>query len=79
MTDRKVKQEAAARLLHERRGSFEVQTTLELLNLLLEGSKNNLLACQEIDFLKLQGEAQAYDKLIRLITRPSLNLQNTKE
>lgn len=77
--DRKARQERAAKELHERRGTHEVHTTLELLNLLLEGAKNNLLTCEPNEFIRLQGEAQAYDKLIRLITRPSIKLQNLKE
>lgn len=77
--DRKVRQDQAAKELHERRGTHEVRTALELLEMLLEGAKNNLLTCEQNEFNRLQGEAQAYDKLIRLITRPSINLQNTKE
>lgn len=79
MMEPKAKQDQAVRLLHEHRGTFEVQTTLELLNLLLEAAKNNLLTCDPNAFNRLQGEAQAYDKLIRLITRPSPNLPKLKE
>lgn len=77
--ERKVRQEQAAKELHERRGTHEVRTVLELLAALLEGAKNNLLTCDLNEFNRLQGEAQAYDKLIRLITRPGINLQNPKE
>lgn len=79
MMDRKAKQERAAKELHERRGTHEVHTLLDLLNTLLEATKNNLLTCELNEFNRLQGEAQAYDKLIRLITRPSINLQSIKE
>jgi hypothetical protein len=79
MDQKKAKMEMLARTLHERRGTHEVHTALELLDGLLEGVKNNLLTCDSNAFNRLQGEAQAYDKLIRLITRPSINLQKAKE
>lgn len=79
MMQRKAKQESLVRNLQERRGTADVHMMLELLDMLLEGAKNNLLTCVENEFNRLQGEAQAYDKLIRLITRPSPSLQNPKE
>lgn len=79
MDQRKVKQDALIKALQERRAAYEVQTTLDLLGILLEGAKNNLLTCDQNEFNRLQGEAQAYDKLIRLITRPSPILQSNKE
>ena len=71
--DRKQRQETLIQQLKDRAGSFEVQTTIELLQVMLDGAKNNLLTCTGNDFNRVQGEAQTYDKLIRLLTRQSLS------
>lgn len=71
--DRRLRQDQLVKELQQRVASHEVQTTLDLLALLLEGAKNNLLTCTSEEFNRLQGEAQTYDKLIRLLTRPSIS------
>lgn len=77
--DRRKKQEALVREIQSRITSYEVKNVLELLSLMLETSKNNLLTCSNDEFSKLQGEAQAYDKLIRTLTRPSIGSALQKE
>lgn len=77
--DRRQKQEALVRAIQDRRTSYEVQNVLELLKLLLEGVKTNLLTCSKEEFAKLQGEAQTYDKLVRMLTRQSMSPLTTKE
>lgn len=77
--DRRKKQEALVREIQSRITSYEVKNVLELLSLMLETSKNNLLTCSNDEFSKLQGEAQAYDKLIRTLTRPSIGSAIQKE
>jgi hypothetical protein len=74
--DRRQKQEALVKQIRDRAASFEVQSVLDLLTMLLEGAKNNLLTCNSNDFNRLQGEAQTYDKLMRLLTRPGINSSN---
>lgn len=69
--DRKAKLEGLVRQLHNQRGSHDVAAMVEMLQLRLEGVKNNLLTCKTEEFFRLQGEAQAYDKVIRDILRPS--------
>lgn len=77
--DRRRKQEELVRALQQRTASYEVQTTLDLLKLLLEGSKNNLLTCNKEEFAKLQGEGQTYEKLIRMLTRQPVSPMTAKE
>lgn len=77
--ERRRKQEELLRAIKGRSASYEIQTVMDLLKLQLETTKNNLLTCSRDDFLKLQGEAQAYDKLIRSITRPSLSANQIEE
>lgn len=69
--DRKARQEALARQLHDARGTYEIKALLDYLMARREGVLNNLLTCKADDFFKLQGEAQAYDKVIRDIVRPN--------
>lgn len=70
-TDRKARLEAKAKELHTQRGSYEVKAMLELLQLRMDGVKNAMLTCRPDEFLKYQGEAVAYDKVMRDITRAS--------
>lgn len=77
--ERRRKQEELVQALQARRASYEVLHMLELLKVMLEGAKNNLLTCGKEEFAKLQGEAQTYDKLIRMLTRASVNSSAAKE
>lgn len=77
--DRRRKQEELVQALQARRTSYEVQHMLELLKVMLEGAKNNLLTCGKEEFAKLQGEAQTYDKLMRMLTRQSVSSATNKE
>lgn len=78
-TDRKAKLEALSKQLHDQRGGYEVKAILELLQLRLDGVKNAMLTCKPDEFLRYQGEASAYDKVVRDITRPSPKMTATEE
>jgi len=45
---------------------------MDLLNLLLEGSKHDLVNADKERVFHIQAEAQTYLKLIRMLTRPSI-------
>lgn len=61
--------------IQERAGTYEVQQVMELLNLLLEESKNNLVTAAQDRILYNQAEAQTYANLIRMLMRPSIRPQ----
>jgi len=48
---------------------------MDLLNLLLEDSKHNLVNADKERIFHLQAEAQTYANLIRMLTRPSIRPQ----
>lgn len=54
--------------------SQEIQMVLDLLRAELEGVKDQMVRCDPLDFERLQGKAQAYEGLIKTMTRPSLAL-----
>lgn len=58
--------------LQERSSSFEVQSLQDLLVLLLDETKDALLDCEPGRFPALQGRAQAYDGLLRLLRRQAI-------
>lgn len=62
----------AAQAVKDRLDSLDTQKVLELIRLELEVCKDQFVKCDELEFERLQGKAQAYDGLIRLMTRPSL-------
>lgn len=72
MMDRKARVDNLAKELRLRIASFEVTTMIELLAYRLEDVKSNLVSCSPDDFARLQGEAQAYDKLLKQITRQAI-------
>jgi hypothetical protein len=61
--------------IQERAGTYEVQQFMDLLGLLLEDSKNNLVTAAQDRILYNQAEAQTYSNLIRMLTRPSIRPQ----
>lgn len=67
--DRKQRLEAASKLLRERRATFEITQVIDVLNMLLEDTKDRLLVTPEEGFARLQGEGAAYAGLLRRITR----------
>lgn len=77
--DRKTRQTALAKQLHDARATYEVAAMLDLLRTRKEGVMNQLLTCKGDEFFKLQGEAQAYDKLIMDITRPNPTQKHLEE
>lgn len=58
--------------IQERAGSYEIQQVMELLNLLLEESRNNLVTAAQERILHNQAEAQTLTALIRLLMRPNI-------
>jgi hypothetical protein len=70
--DRRKTQAAVVEAIRSRAASYEIAQVLDLLDLLREDAKESLLTCGADEFGRLQGEGQAYDKLVRLLTRPSV-------
>ena len=70
--DRRTAQAELEKALQERAGSHDVQLMLDLLNLLLEGSKHDLVNADKDRVFHIQAEAQTYLKMIRMLTRPSI-------
>jgi hypothetical protein len=70
------KQEAdLARELNRMRETAEMTLCLELLDLLLSGVKDELVTATPETFMKKQGEAVAYERLIRMILRTPPRVQ----
>lgn len=69
----KAQREALLAELHRRQDQPDVQAFMALFQVMLEECKMALLECQPEQFLAVQGEAQAYNKLIRLVARPPSN------
>lgn len=65
--------------IQDRQGTHDVQQVMELLDVLREQAKERLMTCSLTDFNSLQGEAQAYDKLIRMLRRPVVALTAAQE
>ena len=61
--------------LQQRAGTPEVLLFNELLELLYDESVTNLVAAGSENMLRYQAEAQAYQKLSKLLSRQSLQLQ----
>ena len=58
--------------LQSRRDTPEVMMFRELLSLQLRETKNSFLNASVDTFSRLQGEAKAYEKSLKLMDRPSL-------
>ena len=56
--------------LQARSDSAELEQVIELVGLLLEESKRNLVKCDASEFMVVQGEARAMAKLLRRFERP---------
>ena len=59
----------AAKQLYNLRETSEILLVKQLLEALLEEAKDGLLTATLEGFSKKQGEALAYDKLLRMLTR----------
>lgn len=59
--------------LQSRRDTPEVMMFRELLSLRIEEVKLNLMNADIGTFQKLQGESKGYEKILKLMDRPSLN------
>ena len=73
--DRRTIQAELIKAIQERAGTYEVQQVMDLLNLLLEDSKHNLVNADKERIYNIQAEAQTYANLIRMLTRPSIRPQ----
>ena len=51
---------------------MEIQLVMDFLRSELEKTKDEMVSCDPLDFEKLQGKAQAFDGLIKMMTKPSL-------
>jgi hypothetical protein len=76
---RKVHQHQLVTALNLHRTTFEVQQMLALLQSKLEEAKDRLVSCDQTEFHKLQGEAGAYETLIRAITRSKPQIATARE
>ena len=65
----KIRLEELQKLLQSRAASPEVDAFKELLGLLFEDAKHNLVKCAPESFSRMQGEAQQIEKIIRLLER----------
>lgn len=70
--DRRTVQAELVKAIQERAATYEVQQVMDLLKLLLEESKNNLVNAAPDRVMAVQAEAQTYTSLIRMLTRPSI-------
>jgi hypothetical protein len=70
VTTPKVQQFELVKQLQAASTGHEVRVLKQWLNLLLEEAKTALVTCAQTDFPRLQGEAQAYRKMLDQLTRP---------
>lgn len=77
--DRRQAQQIRIDNIQARQSSYEVQQFVELLQLLLEDAKESLVACTSEDFHRVQGEAQTYDKILRMLNRLPIKTLTNKE
>lgn len=77
--DRKQKIQELVDALQARAGTSDFAQLLDLLRHLMENAQVDLVHATPSDFQKLQGEAQAYDKLIRMLRRPNIKSLTSKE
>lgn len=75
-TNRKRIQELAE-LIHSRLGVYEIDAFMQLLYAQMEEVKSSFVSAPPDTLAALQIEAQTYDKLIRLITRPTIKSLST--
>lgn len=77
--DRRQTQQTLIENIQARQNTYEVQQFVELLRLLLSESMTSLLVCNAEEFPRVQGEAQTYDKILRMLSRPALKTLIKKE
>lgn len=77
--DRKQKQQELIDALQARVGASEFSQMMDLLRLLLEEALQELIHAAPADVARLQGEAQTYDKLMRMLRRPNIKSLTSKE
>ncbi len=65
--------ERLANKLRVKQGTEDVDNMMALFKASLESTKHNLVTADISEFQKLQGEASAYNKLIKMIERKPLN------
>ena len=72
MVDRKAKRGELLRAFQARKGHPEYQVVVDLVEGLLEDTKQSLVTAAPDQFMLKQGEARAYDTLLKMLTRPAL-------
>ena len=76
----KRRQQALIDALQSRATATEVIQFKELLDLLFQDVKDNLVTANIDTIAVLQGEARAYQKIMRMLDRPSITtMKQTKE
>lgn len=77
--DRRRSQTTLIENIQSRIASYEIQQVIDLLTVLLEETKDQFLTCATHDFPRVQGEAQTYEKILRLLNRPPIKTLIPKE
>ena len=72
MAQDRQRQQAIINTLQDRAAMVEVMQFKELLNLLFHDAKDNLVSANMDNITVMQGEARAYQKIIKLLDRPSI-------
>lgn len=73
VVNKRLEQERLARVLQGRKSSIEVQALVQLLEVLIDRVKVELVGAALERVPALQGEAQAYQKLTKLIHREDIS------
>jgi hypothetical protein len=73
----RAKRQALLHVLQRSVTSAEVTALLELCDLMVQETSRDLVTASMMDVPRLQGEAQAYMTLTRLITQPSIQKETT--
>lgn len=77
--NKRYRQQELIDALQQRVGTPEYNQLVELLTLCLEEVQREFVTCSPADFQRLQGEAQVYDNLVRMLKRPSIKTITLKE
>lgn len=62
----------------QRSNNPESRTVKELLGLLVEDAKDSLVASQGNETIRLQGEAQAFTRLLGMVTKAPISIQRAQ-
>lgn len=73
VVNKKAEQNRLVRVLRERKSSIEVQAMLQLLEVLLDAKRADLVNATMDTFQGTQGEAKAYQYLSKLLTQQEIS------